>query len=65
LGAAGVIATVGIGASLALLPVAAGAITYNVIKYNERSKRCNEYGIDNKKNMLIKEEKRLLFKFFK
>jgi len=65
LGAAGVIATVGIGASLALLPIAGCAIAYNVKEYNERSKCCNEYGIDNKKNMLIKEEKSLLFKFFK
>ena len=48
LGAAGIIATVGIGASLALLPIAAGGIAYNVIEYNKRSKRCNEYGIDMK-----------------
>ena len=55
LGAAGVIATAGIGASIALLPIAAGAIAYNVIKYNKSSKCCNEYGID----MSIKEEQRL------
>ena len=45
LGATGVIATVGMGAGLALLPIAAGAIAYNVIKCKERSKLCNEYGI--------------------
>jgi hypothetical protein len=46
LGAAGVIATVGIGAGLAMLPITAVAIAYNVKKYNEKSKCCNEYGID-------------------
>jgi hypothetical protein len=38
LGAAGVIATVGIGASLALLPIAGGAIAYKAINNKGNSK---------------------------
>jgi hypothetical protein len=38
LGAAGVIATVGIGAGLALIPIAGGAIAYKSIKNKVNSK---------------------------
>jgi len=41
LGAAGVIASVGIGAGLALFPIAGGAIAYRMIK---NAKLCREYG---------------------